>query len=386
MEGEKRESDLSTGYEPNRRRVDRVPFSGNQEDFPRWDYRFRIYAARLGCGPLLVRALDTPDAEKQLIDDTATADLTLLELLAMSCDGAAGDILQFEMLEPTGRSAWLRIQSRYAGSTSIKIGSMYIDLFRPVAVTNPDQSIAAINRWFAGWKFLKALNHELKLEAIFAVSEIYLPSQIFSISISQIKVALESGAPYDVPKLMDRLRQVAVDASVKADQQASGSEAGFFVGPSRSNQPPKKSKPHTSSAVPGGHRQPSSTLKCSFCSATGHLEDKCYKKHGDPGHSRKTEKANQAQHLPPVESVECSDADIRRYLSRLMSSSSRPKPHEPSDADCWMVAETDPLLDGLVSDNPEMDSLVTSAILNSSHCLPLPVPAHGLLIPGAPVT
>ena len=29
MEGEKRESDLSTGYEPNRRRVDRVPFSGN---------------------------------------------------------------------------------------------------------------------------------------------------------------------------------------------------------------------------------------------------------------------------------------------------------------------------------------------------------------------
>ena len=79
MEEERKDSDLSTGYEPNRRRVDRVPFPGLQDDFPRWDYRFRIYAARLGCGPLLVRPLDTPDLEESLVKDNATADLTLPE-------------------------------------------------------------------------------------------------------------------------------------------------------------------------------------------------------------------------------------------------------------------------------------------------------------------
>ena len=146
MGDERIESDLSTGYEPNRRRVDRVPFSGLQEDFPRWDYRFRIYAARLGCGFWF--GLWRSEAEKNLVDSNATADLTLLELLAMSCDGPAGDILQYEMMEPTGRSAWLRIQSRYAGSTSVKIGAMYMELFRPASILNPDQSIAAINRWF----------------------------------------------------------------------------------------------------------------------------------------------------------------------------------------------------------------------------------------------
>ena len=47
-----RERDLSTGYESNRRRIDRIPFSGNPIDFPKCDYQFRIFASQLGCGPL----------------------------------------------------------------------------------------------------------------------------------------------------------------------------------------------------------------------------------------------------------------------------------------------------------------------------------------------
>ena len=49
-----KEKDLSTGYESNRRRIDRIPFSGSPTDFPKWDYQFRVFASQLGCGPLLV--------------------------------------------------------------------------------------------------------------------------------------------------------------------------------------------------------------------------------------------------------------------------------------------------------------------------------------------
>jgi hypothetical protein len=99
----------------------------------------------------------------------------------MSCDGAAGDILQFQMMEATGRSAWLRIQKRYAGSSSLKIGAMHVDLFRPVTIVDSEGSIA-VNRWFTGWKTLRALTHELKMEALLAVSELYLPGSIYSIT------------------------------------------------------------------------------------------------------------------------------------------------------------------------------------------------------------
>ena len=154
------ERDLSTGYESNRRRVDRIPFSGNSIDFPKWDYQFRVFASQLGCGPLLVPALSISD-EESLISDNKKSGEVLLGLLVLSCDGPALDILQYEMMEQCGRSAWLRIQARYAGSTNLKIGALYVDLFRPVTLTDPDLSILAINRWFAGWKSLKALGHEL---------------------------------------------------------------------------------------------------------------------------------------------------------------------------------------------------------------------------------
>ena len=85
--------------------------------------------------------------ERTLIDENKAVDSVLLELLVVSCDGAAGDILQFEMMQPTGRSAWLRIQTRYAGSSSLKIGALYVEFFRPVTIVEKEGSMAAINRW-----------------------------------------------------------------------------------------------------------------------------------------------------------------------------------------------------------------------------------------------
>ena len=186
----------STGYGSDRRRVETIPFSGSQEDFPSWDFKFRVFANRHKCAPLLVPQLDSSDKEEALEQDNSDINQLLLELLVLSCSGDAGDILQYEMVQPTGRAAWLRIQSRYAGSTSVKIASLYIDLFRQVSVTDAESSIVVINKWFSGWKSLSALGHELKPEAICAVAELSLPVSIFSITFSHMKL---SHSPLTVP-------------------------------------------------------------------------------------------------------------------------------------------------------------------------------------------
>ena len=125
-------------------------------------------------------------------------------------------------------------------------------------------------------EIFESLNHELRMEFIFAVSELYLPSSIFSITFSQMKAVFEGGGSYDVPALMDRLRQVAVDATLKLD--AHGADVGLFAGSARPSFKKKSPSGHTSSPKTFGHQQPLS-LKCSktFCSKTGHLDDKCFK-------------------------------------------------------------------------------------------------------------
>ena len=182
------------------------------DHFASWDFRFRVFANRYKCAALLVPQLDSSEREEDLEKSNPDINQLLLELLVLSCSGDAGDILQYEMVQPTGRAAWLRIQSRYAGSTSVKIASLYIDLFRQVIIADADSSIIAINKWFFGWKSLASLVHEHKSEAICAVAELSLPVSIFSITFSHLKL---SGSALPVPQLMDRLRSVAVEATIR---------------------------------------------------------------------------------------------------------------------------------------------------------------------------
>ena len=86
---------------------------------------------------------------------------------------------------------------------------MYVDLFRQISVVYGEASKVAFNRWFSGWKSLKALGHELKSEAICAIAELSLPLSVFSIVFSQLKLS-ESILP--LPQLMDKLRSVAVES------------------------------------------------------------------------------------------------------------------------------------------------------------------------------
>ena len=68
------------------------------------------------------------------------------------------------------------------------------------------------------------------MEGIFAVAEIYLPASLFSFCIAQLEMAFErreSGFACEVPALMVRLRQVAVDANLKAEHQPGSSELGL---------------------------------------------------------------------------------------------------------------------------------------------------------------
>ena len=223
--------------------------------------------------------MDSSEKEAELEDSNSDVNQLLLELLVLSCHGDAGDILQYEMVQPTGRAAWLRIQSRYAGSTSVKIASLYIDLFRQVTVLDADSSIVVINKWFTGWKSLAALGHELKPEAICAIAELSLPVSIFSITFSHMKM---SGSPLTVPQLMDRLRSVAVEASIRVGRESSTSQ-GLLATSSKPKRKPKS-----------GQTEP---RKCTFCQGIGHGEEKCYKKHGyPPGHPRasKEQAANAA--------------------------------------------------------------------------------------------
>ena len=195
----------------------------------------------------------------------------------------------------------MRIQARYAGSTSAKIGSLYVDLFRQVSIVDGEASISAINRWFSGWKSLKALGHELRSEAIFAIAELSLPLSIFSIVFSQLKLS-ESVLP--VPLLMDKLRSVAVESVLRVERSL-GADQGLIASSAKTKRKPKP-----------GH---SSSLKCTFCQATGHLEDRCFKKHGyPPGHPRAATGATQAAVLlspPPSESDASMVTDIPRHVS-----------------------------------------------------------------------
>ena len=75
------------------------------------------------CVPAWLWTSATSD-EQNLISDNKKVNDVLLGLLVLSCEGSALDILQYEMMEQCGRSAWLRIHARYAGSTSLKIGAL----------------------------------------------------------------------------------------------------------------------------------------------------------------------------------------------------------------------------------------------------------------------
>ena len=86
-------SGVSTGYGSDRRRIETVPFSGSQEDFASWDFKFRVFANRHKCTPLLVPQLESSELEGELESSTAEANQLLLELLVLSCTGDAGDIL-----------------------------------------------------------------------------------------------------------------------------------------------------------------------------------------------------------------------------------------------------------------------------------------------------
>jgi len=74
----------STGYGSDRRRIETVPFNGAQEEFPSWDFKFRIFANRHKCAPLLVPQLESSDKEEELENSNAEANQLLLELLVLS--------------------------------------------------------------------------------------------------------------------------------------------------------------------------------------------------------------------------------------------------------------------------------------------------------------
>ena len=81
-----------------------------------------------------------------------------------------------------------------------------------------------------------------------------------------------SGDSLTVPQLMDRLRSVAVEATIPVGRESSTSHGLLAT----SSKPRRKPKPNQSEP-----------RKCTFCQGVGHSEDRCYKKHGyPPGHQR----------------------------------------------------------------------------------------------------